>query len=126
MTDQRAVSTTLNYALSLSLATLLITGLLVAGGDFVQDQRERTVRTELRVIGQQISADIATVDRLVQTKESGSLGTVELERQLPETVSDTTYSVDITEESPVYTIILTSTNPDVSVGVSINGSIESL
>jgi len=120
MTDQRAVSTTLNYALSLSLATLLITGLLVAGGNFVQDQRERTVRTELRVIGQQISADIATVDRLVQTKESGSLSTVELERQLPETVSDTTYSVDITEESPVYTIILTSTNPDISVGVSIN------
>ena len=121
--DERAVSTTLNYALNLSLATLLITGLLIAGGNFVQNQREQTVRTELRVIGQQISADIVTVDRLIRTKDSAntlSLDRVEVDRKLPRKVSGSTYSVEIAGSVPSYTITLTSANPGVSVSVSID------
>jgi hypothetical protein len=118
MTDQRAVSTTLNYALNLSLATLLIAGLLIAGGNFVQDQRKQTIRTELRVIGQQIAADVASVDRLARAEDS--VDTASLNRKLPERVADSTYSVKIPDTGPPYTITLTSTNPDVSVSVNID------
>ncbi|MFC7028484.1 hypothetical protein ACFQH8_15745 [Halomicroarcula sp. GCM10025710] len=62
--DDRAVSTALGYVLTLSIASLLVTGLIIAGSGFVEDRREQVVREELTVIGQQIGADLARADRL--------------------------------------------------------------
>ncbi|MCU4716614.1 DUF7266 family protein [Halapricum hydrolyticum] len=111
MRDDRAVSTTVNYVLGLSIAFLLIAGLFLAGGDFVQDQRETSVETELRVIGEQFAADMESADRLAQTTENG---TVVVERSAPSRVSGTGYTVAI-EGGDDPRLVLTAHDPDVEV-----------
>lgn len=91
--DERGVSTTLGYILNLTVATLVITGLLVAGGDVVADQREQTTRSELRVIGQQFAADLVAADELAATADPGD--TVRVERQLPDEVAGRTYGIEV-------------------------------
>lgn len=114
--DDRAQAITLNYTIGLAIGVLLVTGLLIAGGNFVQDQREDAIRTELRVIGQQVAADFATADRLAQSAESNS--TVTLRRSMPGTVAGSTYSVELVEsENPE--LVLTSADPEVEVTVGL-------
>jgi len=115
--DECAISTTLNYVLSLSLATLLITGLLVAGGNFVKDQREQTIRTELQVVGQQAVSSVAAADRLAQT--AGMNGdVVEITQSLPDRVTGMRYSINVNDGSDPY-LILSTNQPDISVRVDI-------
>ena len=121
MTDRhrhtdRGQAITLNYAMGLGLGLILITGLLIAGGAFVNDQRKSAIQTELRVIGQQVSADIATADRLSQSTEGNA--TVRVERNMPETVAGCTYNVEVVSGGDPH-LILTTKNPDVSVRVDI-------
>ncbi|MFC4549507.1 MULTISPECIES: DUF7266 family protein [Halorussus] len=115
-TDERGVSTTLGYALSLTVATLLVGGLLIAGGGFVEDQRERTVRNELEVIGQQVSADVAAVDRLAQTVETG---TVTVDRNLPERVTGKQYTIAVRADGADRYLVLSVDRPEVSVRVEL-------
>lgn len=115
-TDERGVSTTLGYALSLTVATLLVGGLLIAGGGFVEDQRERTVRNELEVIGQQVSADVAAVDRLAQTVESG---TVTVGRNLPERVTGKQYTIAVRTDGADRYLVLSVDRPEVRVRVNL-------
>lgn len=115
MTD-RAVSTTLNYVLSLGIATLLITGLLLAGGTFVDDRRENVVRSELTVVGQQIAADLARADRLV-TASAGPTD-VRVEQSLPERITGVLYRVSL-HESPDQRLVLNTTEVEVSVAVNV-------
>ncbi|GAA0198433.1 hypothetical protein ACFFQF_15180 [Haladaptatus pallidirubidus] len=106
----RGVSVTVNYALNLVVATLLIAGLLTATGGMVEDQRRDAVRTELQVIGQRLSADVQTADRLVQTGGT----TVAIESSLPERVAGVPYSVTV--EPGVF--VLETSRPRVTVRVS--------
>lgn len=115
--DERGISTTLGYALSLTVATLLVGGLLIAGGGFVEDQRERTVRSELRVIGQQVSTDVGATDRLASTAETGDV--VVVSRDLPAEVTGVRYTIAVeTDESDEY-LTLSTDSPDVSVRVNL-------
>jgi len=95
--DDRAVSTVVGYTLTLGIMTLLITGLLVAAGGFVEDQRERTVRAELQVVGQQIAADLDVADRLARA--DGTDTTVEIHSQHPERVTGATYRVEVVDDA---------------------------
>jgi len=114
--DDRAQAITLSYTIGLAIGVLLITGLLIAGATFIQNQREDAIRTELRVIGQQVAADFSTADRLAQAAESNS--TVTLSRSMPGTVAGSTYSLELVEsENPE--LVLTSTDPEVQVTVSL-------
>lgn len=114
---ERAVSTTLGYALTLGISSLLITGLLIAGGDFLQNNRERTIETELEVIGEQVAADLSSADRLVRSGGSN----VRVRRELPETATGTSYTVEVQTPSadPVGEthLKLTATDPSVVVRV---------
>lgn len=112
----RGQAITLNYTLSLGLGLLLVTGLLVGGGNFVDDQRERATRGELRVIGQQIAATVASADRLAST--TGGDGTIQLSRSLPDTVAGSTYNIELVA-SPDPQLLLRSSNPDVEVEVEL-------
>jgi hypothetical protein len=112
MTD-RAVSSTLNYVLSLSIMALLVTGLLSAGGGFVEDRQQEVVRSELEVIGQQIASDIQRADRLVAAGDDNQR--VSLAQSLPERISGTTYRVSLDPSTPE--LVLKSTNPEISVSV---------
>ena len=111
MYDNRAVSMAVSYVLGLSIAFLLIAGLFFAGGDFVQDQRETSVETELRVISEQIAADIESADQLAQTTENG---TVVVERSVPSRVSGTGYTIAV-EGGDDPRLTLTANDPDVEV-----------
>lgn len=116
-TDERGVSTTLGYALSLTVSMLLVSGLLIAGGGFVEDQRERTVRSELQVIGQQVSTDVATADRLASTAGAGDV--VVVDRNLPEEVTGLRYTIAVETDGSERYLILSTDSPDVSVRVNL-------
>lgn len=62
--DDRGVSMTVSYILGLSIAFLLVIGLFLTAGDFVTEQRETSIRTEMEVLGEQIATDITLADRM--------------------------------------------------------------
>jgi hypothetical protein len=114
--DRRGVSTALGYVLTLSVATLLVGGLLIGFGSFVDDQRTGTARDELRVVGQQVASDLSSADRLARV---GSASEVRISRQLPDSVTGATYRIEITDGDPVR-IVLRTTNPDVTVDLGVH------
>lgn len=114
MTD-RAVSSTLNYVLSLGIMAILVTGLLSAGGGFVEDRQKEVVRSELEVIGQQIASDIQRVDRLVTAGDGNRR--VELTQTLPEEISGSRYRISL--EASSSELVLTSDDPEISVSVQL-------
>jgi hypothetical protein len=117
--DDRGVSTTLNYVLGLGIALILITGLLLAGGTFVENQRDRSIRTELQVLGEQVSADVTMADRLVET--TGDNESVQVGRSLPPRVAGSTYEVSIEGGSDPQVVVRT-TDPEITVTVPVKTS----
>jgi hypothetical protein len=115
--DSRGVSVTVNYALNLVVATLLIAGVLTATGGMVEDRRESAVRTELSVVGERVAADLMAADRLVAagTAGVGSDPTVSVAVSLPDRVAGTRYDIAV-RTSPAE-IVLESDQPEVTVRV---------
>lgn len=116
--DDRAVSPVFGYVLTLSVATLLVGGLLISAGGFVEDQRRNTAESELRVIGQQISSDIAAADRLVRTPGAEEIA---VGRTIPSAVVGSPYVIEVVDgggpTSPY--LELTTHRPDVTVTVGL-------
>ena len=92
MTDERAVSVTVTYAMNLAIATVLLAGLLTVTGDLVEDHRESAARAELSVVGNRVAADLMSADRLAQ---AGDDPEVRVEAVLPSRVAGSTYTVTI-------------------------------
>ena len=113
--DDRAVSTVVNYVLNIAVATILMSTLLIAGTGLVDDQRERTVRTELRVVGNQLADGIAATDRLANANRTQS---VVIRRDLPRKVTGETYTIAVHGGSDPY-LLLSTIEPDVEVGVNL-------
>ena len=115
--SDRAVSTVLGYVLGLVIVTVVITGLFITAGEIMEDQRETAIRSELRVVGNQVAGDITTLDRIALA-ESNS--TARLTRQIPENVAGTSYRIQLRYDgSPPAEIELVSENPEVSVTVRV-------
>lgn len=108
----RGVSTAVGYVLNLAVATLLVTALLTAAGGFVDDQHDRVVRSELRVIGERIAADLATADRLARASDGG---TVRVTIDLPPRVAGTPYRIRVDGASEQ--IVLSTRNPTMTVRI---------
>lgn len=115
MSDARAVSTTLSYVLSLAIATVLITGIIVAGGSYVDSQREQVIRDELTVTGQQIASDIERADRLVRAADTDGDVTVRTNQSFSNSVTGAPYRVTLDDEA----VVLNTTDPDVTVRVGL-------
>jgi hypothetical protein len=114
--DDRGISITLNYVLVLGISATLVAGLLVAGGTFVEDQRERVIEDEMNVVGNHIAGDIEQVDRMVRagvTKPDQAV----INQTFQRTVSGTTYNVEL-ESSPDQ-VVLTSNSPSVTVEIPV-------
>lgn len=115
--DERGTSTTLNYALTLGITTLLITGLIFTVGTEVESQRESAIRAEMEVIGNQLGASLESADRLGDA--SGTNGYVVLERTFPADVAGTPYNVEIVDQGGGnYDLRLTSSDPQETVVVT--------
>lgn len=119
MTD-RAVSTTLSYLLSLSIAALLVGGLLVAGGDFVTTQRDVVIEEEMKVVGHQLASNVEQADHMVNA--SSGAATVQVNQTFPDTVARSEY--DVTLDADNSQLVLNSTNPDQTVRVNVTTQTE--
>lgn len=115
--DDRGVSITVNYALNLAIATLLIAALLTATGDMVADRRESATETELEVVGQRLAADVQAVDRLARA--GGSDSEVVVETSLPARVAGSTYDIGVTTSGGDTVLELTTDVPEVTVTVPL-------
>ncbi|UIO98515.1 hypothetical protein Hbl1158_08050 [Halobaculum sp. CBA1158] len=109
----RATATTLSYVLTLGITALLISGLLIAAGGAVEQQREDTSREAMEVVGQQLSSRLMAADRLVGAGGSE----VVVRGSYPETIAGDTYSIAVRSGSPA-TIEVTGTGTRVSVSVT--------
>lgn len=115
MTEDRGQAITFEYTMGIGIAVVLVTGLLIAGGGFISDQRSSAGRAELQVIGQQIAADVEAADRLIaSTKDADP--TVQIRRRLPRDVAGGHYQIELVEAADPY-ISLASTDPDLTVSV---------
>lgn len=94
--SERAVSVTVNYVIALSLTAILVSGMLVAGGSFLEDRRESVTRGEFDVLGEQLAAGISQVDTLAATGAEDLRVAV----HLPDTAAGSSYLVRVTEVSP--------------------------
>lgn len=114
----RASSATLAYVLSLGIVALLISGVFFTAGEFAAAQNERVIRSELRVVGHHIAADISNVDQLAVV--NGDSGSVRVTTDLPPRVAGKSYTIHLapngTDRSD---ITLNTTQPDVSQTVSV-------
>lgn len=119
MSDDRGVSTTLNYVLGLAIALILITGLLVAGGTFVENQRDQSIRTELSVLAEQVSSDVMMADRLAETTSDNR--SVRVSRDLPPRVAGSSYEISVEGGSDPQVVIQT-TDPEITVTIPVKTS----
>lgn len=113
--DDRAVSTVLGYSMTLGIATLLVAGLLVATGGYVQDQRERVVRTELTVVGNQLAGDLTSADTLGRR----GADTLVLDRRLPHQAAGTSYIIAVNSTDCDNCLVLIAPDVDVTVQVDL-------
>ena len=115
---ERGVSPVLAYTLTIGIGTLLVAGLVVAAGGYVENQRELTTERELEVIGQQVSADIAAADRLARTDGAE----VEVTRTLQSRSVGAQYTIEVVDDAPGPTepyLRLSTSSPDVTVEVGV-------
>lgn len=112
----RGVSPVVAYVLTLGISSLLVAGLVIAAGGYVETQREATSRSELRVLGQQVSADIAAADRLTRTEGATE---VSISRTLPERVVGSQYSLSVRTDPTDTYLELTTVRPNVTVEVGV-------
>lgn len=117
MTD-RAMSTTLSYVLTLAIAAVLVSGLLLAGSTFVEDRREQVIRQELLVIGEHLATNVEQVDRYARANED--LAEARIEQTFPGRVTGTSYGVRLVENGMEPTLVLRSVRPRVSVEVNVS------
>lgn len=114
--DDRGASITLNYVLTVAISALLVTGLLIAGGNFVAGQQTSVVRNELSVVGQRLAADVERVDRLVAAGDGVSAARIN--RSLPTAAVGERYDVEL--DASAEELVLTADGADVSVSVPIS------
>jgi FlaG/FlaF family flagellin (archaellin) len=118
-TDDRGVSTTLSYVLTLSITTLLLAGLLIATGGYVDDRREQIVRSQLEVVGQQTAASIEAADHLNSTTVGDDDPAVRVSRTLPERIARTGYTIAIRDAPPEVVVSADTRNLEVVVTVPV-------
>ena len=115
---RRALSTALGYVLTLSITVLLVSGLFIAGGNFVESQREQVIRTELDIVGEQVATHVHAADRLNQSGMGET--TVRIERRFPRTVVGSDYQIYLEEDEPQ--LRLESSRPQVEVTVPLTNT----
>ena len=118
--DDRAVSVAVGYVLSLGIATLLFSVLLIGGSGLIESQTRTVTHDQLSVTGQQLAADLSGADRLVRANVSdGTISELSLRTDLPNRVAAGGYTIEIayTDADDAGTIELRSSSPVVVVEV---------
>ena len=103
--SDRGVSISVNYVLTLAITTLLMTGLLFATGNLVEDRRDSATRSELRVVGERVASSLMTADRLAQT---GSTKVV-VQTDAPAQIAGSRYTVSLNASNQRVVIVAEKT-----------------
>lgn len=115
MTD-RAVSVSVDYSMTLIIATLIIGGLLMAAGGLMESQAQLAKQDELEVIGQHVADDLMGADKLVTVAEAdGGPIEVNVTSRSPARAGGSSYLVDVDGNNE--TITLWTVDEDVEVQV---------
>lgn len=111
---ERATATTLSYVLTLAITAVLASGLLIAGGGVVENQRQETTADALEVVGQQLGSRLAAADRLVNAGDAN----VTVRGSYPDTIAGSTYAIEV-RAGPPTRLVLTATRVDASVTITV-------
>lgn len=114
----RALSTALGYVLTLGVTVILVSGLFIAGGSFVDNQREDVVRTELEIVGEQVATHVNSADRLNQSGMGET--NVTIEQRFPPSVVGAAYRINL--EADEQRLRLTTNDPRVEVTVPLTNT----
>lgn len=107
----RAVSVNIGYTINIVIMTVIFIGLISAAGSVIQSERQSVSVTEMDVAGNQLAAEVMSVDRLARA--GGDETVVQKQVRLPERISGEQYRISITEN----TIELSPRNDPLSVVV---------
>lgn len=116
--NRRAVSSTVAYVLALAIAAVLISGLLVAGSTFIDDQRERVIDRELDVIAHHVAFNLEQVDRMVRAGDYPSV--VRINQSFQRQVTGATYTVRLVDGTPPAVLVNAS---DLGLSSRVNVSL---
>jgi hypothetical protein len=97
--DQRAISSALTHALTISLTAILISTLLVGAGQLLDRQENTAARAQFADIGNDVVSQISEFDRLNRT---GTNVTASVELNYPDRVVGKPYRLSITDDSDSY------------------------
>jgi len=70
LSDERGVSVTVGYVLTLAIGAVLLSGVVIGVGGVVDSQTDRAVRGDLSVLGQTTAANVESADRLARAAEA--------------------------------------------------------
>jgi hypothetical protein len=112
--DRRGVSKALGYVLGVAIITMLLSGLIIATSNVVEDAADRGTEAELQVAGDQLAGKVMEVDRVADS-ESNTEVTVRANVQARAGGSQYRVDVDPSEDQ----LILESTSKDVSVVIPV-------
>lgn len=114
--DNRALSSTVNYVLALAVTSILVSGLLIAGSGYMESQRTIAIGNALEVQNEQLVDSIGEIDRLATAMDDED-GNASIRAGLPDRVIDRSYRIAVVNETdsddPRYTYRLEATSGDV-------------
>lgn len=119
--DDRALSSAMTHVLTVAIVTVLVSGLLVAAGTMLADQREYAAEEQLETIGHRLSLELATAERLAAR---GTGGTATLRADHVDRVTGRPYDVRLTGDAAACggvepCLVLQSSDPDARVAVPV-------
>ncbi|MFC7075782.1 DUF7266 family protein [Haloarcula halophila] len=112
--DTRGVSPAVTQALTIGISTLLVTGLLIAGGSLIEGQTENVAREGLIDIGSGVATDLVRLD---QFNTSTLNSDIEFRSRYPERVAGEQYRISLVPTSSQTRIYVNSTVEDYSTVV---------
>lgn len=93
----RGVSFPLSHVVTLGMTTLVVTGLLVSAGGYLDAEVDRSAARELTAIGETLATDLAAADRLAG---GGADASLTLQVSLPRQISGGAYLVSLEPSGP--------------------------
>lgn len=120
--DKRGVTAPLEYVYTFAIATILITGLIIAATNAAGDQRRRTVEAQMDVVAQQVAGSLEDADRIVQSTD-GNPDELELEHELPDSLLGSGYRVTIgSGDDPAITVSSPIADEEITAEASLGAT----
>lgn len=117
--DERGVSFTVSYVLTLAIATLLIAGVILAAGQVVRNERERTIEDQATVIADKVAASAMAADRLVVASRDSPTPTVSVAADLPDRIAGEPYAIRLATGGSSPVVVVETQTPSVRVEVPL-------